>query len=191
LLSSYFRSVASHHQSAEFYFLEMTALHLLAIGSQSPPEEQLRGLKRLEEDGRVTLKPGVSGPFSGVEIRRFGRKLLSGSSLAPVLAEPRIIYVPDERPPKAKWKVEFRRDWPDTQEALSTTLSERLLDGIRHSRLDITGLWVNPTVDFVKFATPDWANLMVSAMLVPRTGPEALLRFYRLGSDVWVAWDEK
>ncbi len=36
-LSGHFHSVSYHHESTQFYFLEMTALHLAAIGSQSPP----------------------------------------------------------------------------------------------------------------------------------------------------------
>jgi hypothetical protein len=149
-------------------------------------------LHELEKAGKVRLHPDYrDAPFvdSGSQIRPFKNRLVRGSEYANLLAEPRIIHTPDEPNPKAKWKVEFRREWPDETGRMDETVVGRLTHAIRSSSQVIVGLWVNPTVSVEKFSEPYWVNLVVSAVKQVTNAPYAPVRFFSSGQGLWCDWD--
>lgn len=152
---------------------------------------QAFGLQKLERDGTVKLKNDYrDAPFrdSGHELKQFRRKYLRGAVLAQYLAEPRIVFVPDERPPKAKWKAEFRKEWPNSNGFLPTPDREHLIAEIGSNTLQIAGVWRNPTVDREKFEEPFWLNVVLACCTQPTIDASGLLAFEMRGQDLWAKW---
>src|SRR6266702_1400649 len=90
-------------------------LHSMPHRRQSR-SEKTQAMQGFARQGRITLTQGyreVPVVDSGEERRRFRNRPLRGEILVPILAEPRIINVWDEPSPRAKWKIEFRKNWPD------------------------------------------------------------------------------
>jgi hypothetical protein len=145
----------------------------------------------LKKEGKVKFRYRYKGRHvytdTGEEARRFGGKWILGETLAPFLAEPRIIFTPDRPDPEAKWKLEFRKNWPDALGALRDDYRTRLLGVIADSKLIINGLWINPTVDD-NLPNPEWVNLVLGPYEGFSPAPKAPLRFFRAEGHLWVEW---
>lgn len=149
-------------------------------------------LRALEAAGKVALHPDYrDAPFvdSGKQVRALKGRLARGSQYAALLAEPRIIHTPDERNPKAKWKIEFRSGWPDETGQLEASVIESLVRAIESSSQIIVGLWLNPTVSREKFSEPYWVNLVVSAVRHLPNASYAALHFFSPGQGLWCEWE--
>ena len=156
--------------------------------------EKTQAMRQFEKQGRVKLKYSyreVPVVDSGNERQRFRAMMLRGDTLARVLAEPRIINVRDEPSPKAKWKIEFRKKWPDDKGRLDEAKSQQLLNKIANAVLKIKGLWINPTLNVDKWDNPEWANLVLVALRRPEAGAEAPIRMFFDQERLWIEWEEQ
>ncbi len=156
--------------------------------------EKTRTMQQFAKDGRVTLKQNyrdVPVIDSGKERRRLRGKKLRGEVLVPILAEPRIINVWDEPSPKAKWKIEFRKNWPEDIGRLPEAKKTELFERMSRSTTTIKGLWINPTLELEKWDNPEWANLVVVALRRPEPGAEAPVRFYLEQERAWIEWEDE
>jgi hypothetical protein len=147
-------------------------------------------LSRLEEDGLVRRRPEEPGSPTGLPIKHLRKKFLAGNAIAQYLAEPRIIHIPDEKPPKAKWKAEFKRNWPDDSTKLPSDIQANLVTAICGAMLQIVAVWRNPTVDTDKYANATWLNVVLSATKAPNAHPCELIRFFQQKGELWAEWED-
>lgn len=124
--------------------------------SQFATERGLRGTRRRLPDGQFTTDLGE--PVKGVR-----GKCLRGIALSPVSYEPRLVYYPDERHSRARWRIEFRNDWEREEGILEDSSRESLRRVITSVDLKVNAAWLNKAY----FDAPERERIEVNLMLGP------------------------
>jgi hypothetical protein len=165
-------------------------VHRLSHLTQSRQAKDER-FRQLEREGLVALKRAYRDAprlDSGTEVRRFTETSLRGELLARFVGEPRVVHIPDELPPKAKWKIEFRRKWADGTGMLDQDTLDDLMATMARSILRVKALWIMDTINRSEYAEPKWANLVVVALRSPRSARHADFTLELLEELPYVRW---
>jgi hypothetical protein len=149
--------------------------------------------ERLAEAKKIKItyryQDGIVLPDSGTQLRKFANTLVVGSTLISCLSEPRLVRVPDEPNPRPKWKLEFRKYWPDEVGHLEEEFQQQFLKAMASASLCVKALWINPSLDESR-RYHEWANLVLVAVKSPRAFPTAGLRFGEEDGWRYVEWAE-
>jgi hypothetical protein len=97
---------------------------------------------------------------NGKEIMSCRDTIVDGSVLVGYLGDPRLVRIPDEKPPRPKWRLEFWMHWPEDDPPLQVGTRTALRTAIGQSRMRVRGVWVNPRID-VRWPDEEWVNLVV------------------------------
>lgn len=98
---------------------------------------------------------------NGKEVIAHRDTWISGDRIVGFLAEPRLICIPDEQSRRPRWRLEFRRNWPEEDPPLGQAPRDLLFSAIASSWMTVKGLWINPNIDPTR-DNPEWVNLVLA-----------------------------
>jgi hypothetical protein len=154
--------------------------------ARSALQQKLASNRRLQ--GTPRHVPGsVIVDYGEPDGRNHGSYYIHAAELAAYLAEPRLIYMPDNKP-RFRWKLEFRQSWQaDPEGAMAPGQREALLQEIAKATLIVKAIWSNQPL-----APNAPVQVGVNLVLVPvksvLDAQEGSFRFERSEGKVWITW---
>jgi hypothetical protein len=154
--------------------------------ARSALQQKLAENRNLE--GKPRYVPGtVIVDYGEPDGRNQGSYFIRAAHLVEFLADPRLLFMPDNKP-RFRWKLEFRHSWQDDpQAAMNDEQRQALLSEISKATLIVKALWQNQSL-----APNAPLQIGVNLVLVPvknvLDAQEGSFRFERSGGSVWIEW---
>lgn len=153
---------------------------------RSAIQQKLAGDRNLQ--GTPRYVPGrVIVDYGEPDGRNHGSYYIRAAQLVQYLSEPRLLFMPDNKP-RFRWKLEFRHSWQaDPQGAMSADQLHALLNEISKATLIVKAIWSNRSL-----AQNSSSQIGVNLVLVPVKSvfdaQEGSFRFERSDGKVWIEW---